>query len=138
MIDTLKKLGEEDPEKYDQFWEGFRPLHQARRRHRDRRAGSALPAAALPHHPQPEQWSSLDEYVEAMKPSRSISTTSWATTSARSCTARTWTSMRRYGYRVLILTDPVDAFMLTRPDQIQRSHRSPTSPLADLELPEAR
>ena len=66
VIDTLKKLGEEDPEKYAQFWEGF-----ARYIKQGVAIEQAEPEALYPllrFHTTTEtsRWLSLDDYIQSM------------------------------------------------------------------------
>jgi molecular chaperone HtpG len=113
-LDMLKKLAEEDAEKYNRFWEAYsRYIKQ----------GVAIEQSEpeqlytlLRFHTtdQPERWSSLDEYVESMKPDQKHIYYLLGDDDRSALHSPHLDIVRHYGYPVLLLTDPVDAFLLVR------------------------
>ena len=68
VLDTLKKTGEEDPQKYGRFWNEFaRSIKQGVAIETDE-PEALYPLLRFHTTLQPEQWSSLDEYVQSMQP----------------------------------------------------------------------
>ena len=135
VLDTLKKMGEEDPEKYGKFWKEFA---------RSFKQGVAIetdePEALHPllrFHTtlQPEQWSSLEEYVQSMQPEQKHIYYILGDDERSVLHSPHLDAMRRFGFSVLIMTDPMDAFMLTRLTQYKDLPLTNIA-AADLELPE--
>jgi molecular chaperone HtpG len=112
LLDTLKKLSEEDPEKYAAFWREFgRFLKQGVAM--DERDPEALyPLLRFHTSTQPEAWSSLDDYVSRMAPDQK-SIYYIMGDDDRSVIYSPHLDVIR-GYEALLLTDPVDAFMVMR------------------------
>lgn len=112
LLDTLKKLAEEDPEKYAAFWREFgRFLKQGVAM--DERDPEALyPLLRFHTSTQPEAWSSLDDYVSRMAPDQK-SIYYIMGDDERSVIYSPHLDVIR-GYEALLLTDPVDAFMIMR------------------------
>jgi molecular chaperone HtpG len=112
LLDSLKKLSEEDPEKYAAFWREFgRFLKQGVAM--DERDPEALyPLLRFHTSTQPEAWSSLDDYVSRMAPDQK-SIYYIMGDDDRSVIYSPHLDVIR-GYEALLLTDPVDAFMIMR------------------------
>jgi len=118
VLDMLKKLAEEDKEKYAHFWKNldassskvWRWTSVIRR---------ALSVVTLPYLCSAEAWSSLDDYVGRMQPDQKSIYYIMGDDSVRCCTSRTLDVIRGYGYEALTLTDPVDAFMILRLTEYQ-------------------
>ncbi len=112
LLDTLKKLAEEDPEKYTTFWREFgRFLKQGVAM--DERDPEALyPLLRFHTSTQPEAWSSLEDYVSRMAPDQK-SIYYIMGDDDRSVIYSPHLDVIR-GYEALLLTDPVDAFMIMR------------------------
>ncbi len=117
VLDTLKKLAEEDKEGYNEFWEGY---------NRYLKQGVAIepndpeilcPLLRFRTSTQPEQWSSLDEYISRMKPNQKEIYYILGEDSHSILYSPHLDLVRRYDYEVLLLTDPFDAFMVVRMHQ---------------------
>ena len=68
VLDTLKKLAADEPEKYDQFWANF-GLFIKRGVAMDEREPDVLyPLLRFRTSTHPQAWSSLDDYVARMQP----------------------------------------------------------------------
>ncbi len=114
VIDTLKNLAAENPEKYVTFWENFG---------RYLKEGIAIdPGEPRELYPllrfhtlqQPDKWLSLDEYVAQLKPDQKDIYYILGDDPRSVVYSPHLDLVRKYGYDVLIMTDPVDAFMLVR------------------------
>jgi molecular chaperone HtpG len=135
VIDMLKKLAEDDKDKYEKFWHAYaRYIKQ----------GIAIeqvePEALYPllrfhttHHP--DQWSSLDDYVQSMKPDQKDIYYIMGDDDRSVLYSPHLDVVRHYDYPVLMMTDPVDAFMLVRLTQY-KEHPLKNVAVADLALPE--
>jgi molecular chaperone HtpG len=136
VIDTLKKLALDEPEKYASFWKAY---------DRHIKQGIAIeqndPEMLYPllrfrtnHHT--DQWTSLDEYVERMQPNQKNIFYLMGNDQHSVLQSPHLDVVRRYNYEVLLLTDPVDAFMLVRLNQYQEKSLANVAS-ANLELPES-
>ncbi|MFM8322035.1 MAG: molecular chaperone HtpG [Chloroflexota bacterium] len=136
VLDTLKKLAADDPETYAKFWAAYsRYLKQ----------GVAIepgePEALYPllrFHTTEDQanWSSLDDYVKAMKPDQKDIYYLMADDDRSALVSPHLDALRAHGYPALLMTDPVDAFLLTRLTRYQE-HALVNAAAADLPVPEA-
>jgi molecular chaperone HtpG len=136
-LDMLKKLAKDDPEKYQQFWQSYdRYIKQ----------GIAIepnePETLYPllrfrttHHP--DQWSSLDDYVQRMQPDQEQIYYIMGDDEHSILYSPHLDMVRHYDYEVLLFTDPVDAFMLAHLDKYQ-DHPLINVANADLRLPDGK
>jgi len=134
-LDTLKKMGEEQPQKYAAFWKEF-----ARAIKQGVAIETAEPEALYPllrFHTtlQPDVWTTLDEYVQTMKPEQKCIYYILGDDERSVLYSPHLDAMRRYGFSVLMMSDPLDAFMLTRLTQY-KDYPLTNVAAADLELPE--
>lgn len=136
VIDTLKKLAQEDPEKYVSFWKVY---------DRHIKQGIAIeqndpemlyPLLRFRTNKQTGQWTSLDEYVERMQPDQKNIYYLMGNDQHSVLQSPHLDVVKRYDYEVLLLTDPVDAFMLVRLNQYKEKSLANVAS-ADLELPES-
>jgi molecular chaperone HtpG len=135
VLDTLKKMGEEDPEKYGRFWKEFaRAIKQGVAIETDE-PEALNPLLRFHTTLQPEHWTSLEEYVKAMQPEQKNIYYILGDDERSVLHSPHLEAMRRFGFSVLIMTDPMDAFMLTR---LTKYNDLPLTNVAaaDLELPE--
>lgn len=112
LLDTLKKLAEEDPEKYTAFWREFGRFLKQGVAMDERDPESLYPLLRFHTSTQPEAWSSLDDYVSRMSPDQK-SIYYIMGDDDRSVIYSPHLDVIR-GYEALLLTDPVDAFMIMR------------------------
>jgi molecular chaperone HtpG len=68
VIDTLKKLGQDKPESYAKFWEGFSQYIKQGVATEPVDAEALYPLLRFRMLKLPAKWSSLDDYVKGMKP----------------------------------------------------------------------
>jgi len=134
VLDTLKKMGEEDPEKYGRFWKEFaRSLKQGVAIETDE-PEALYPLLRFHTTLQPEQWLSLEEYLKSMQPEQKHIYYILGDDERSVLHSPHLDSMRRYGFSVLIMSDPMDAFMLTRLTKYKDLPLTNVA-AADLELP---
>jgi molecular chaperone HtpG len=135
-LDMLKKLAEEDVEKYNRFWEAYaRHLKQGVAIEQSE-PEQLYPLLRFHTTDQPERWSSLDEYVESMKPDQKHIYYLLGDDDRSALHSPHLDIVRLYGYPVLLLTDPVDAFLLVRLTQYKDFPLSNVA-TAELALPES-
>ena len=135
VLDTLKKMGEEDPEKYGRFWKEFaRAIKQGVAIETDE-PEALNPLLRFHTTLQPEHWTSLEEYVKAMQPEQKNIYYILGDDERSVLHSPHLEAMRRFGFSVLIMTDPMDAFMLTRLTKYNDLQLTNVA-AADLELPE--
>ena len=134
VLDTLKKMGEDDPEKYGSFWKEYaRAIKQGVAIENDD-PEALYPLLRFHTTLQPEQWSSLEEYVKSMQPDQKQIYYILGDDERSVLHSPHLDAMRRFGFSVLILADPLDAFMLTRLTKYKDLPLTNVA-AADLELP---
>lgn len=134
VLDTLKKLAKDDAEKYTRFWKAYsRYIKQ----------GIAVePAEPTELYPllrfhtlhRPEEWVSLDDYVAQMQPGQEEIYYILGDDERSVVHSPHLDVVQHYNYDVLILTDPVDPFMLVRLHEYQE-HKLVNVANANLTLP---
>ena len=135
VLDMLKKLAEEDKEKYEHFWDEFGRFIKQGVAMDEREPDELYPLLRFRTSAQPETWSSLDDYVSRMQTDQKSIYYIMGDDERSVIHSPHLDVIRRYGYEALTLTDPVDAFMILRlmkyKDYKLENVASPT-----LELPE--
>lgn len=114
VIDTLKKLAEEDAEKYNRFWQAYARYIKQGVAIEPNEPESLYPLLRFRTTDHPDQWSSLEDYLKSMKPEQKHIYYLLGDDERSALYSPHLDIVRRYGYPVLLLTDPVDAFMLAR------------------------
>jgi len=135
VLDTLRKLAVDDPSKYNQFWAGYaRYLKQGVAMEPEEPEGlySLLRFHTTTH---PGEWSSLDDYLQRMPPGQEQIYYIVGDDERSVLYSPHLDVVRRAGYEVLIMADPLDAFMLVRLTQY-KEHKLANVADADLKLPE--
>ena len=135
VLDTLRKLAVDDPSKYNQFWAGYaRYLKQGVAMEPEEPEGlySLLRFHTTTH---PGDWSSLDDYLQRMPPGQEQIYYIVGDDERSVLYSPHLDVVRRAGYEVLIMADPLDAFMLVRLTQY-KEHKLANVADADLKLPE--
>jgi len=135
VIDTLKKLAEEDETKYNQFWEAYArfikqgvAIEQAE--------PEALHSLLRFHTTKfPDQWHSLEAYVERMQPGQDQIYYIIGDDEHSILYSPHLEVVKRFEYEVLLLADPVDAFMLMGLNKY-KDHTLANVATSDLKLPE--
>ena len=134
-MDMLKKLASDEPETYAKFWAaGGRMLKQgvAIEQNNPEALHPLLRFHTTAH---PGEWRSLEEYVAAMLPGQTHIYYILGDDDRSAMVSPHLDAVRKYGYEVLLMTDPLDAFMLTR---LRDFDGKPLANVAqaDLKLPE--
>jgi molecular chaperone HtpG len=135
VIDMLKKLAQDDEQKYGAFWQNFgRAIKQ----------GIAIepveyealyPLLRFHTSTQAERWSSLDDYIQRMKPDQPAIYYIMGDDERSALYSPHLDIVRLYDYEVLLMADPMDAFMLTRLSKYQ-DHQLVNVAAAELAPPE--
>ena len=135
VLDTFKKLAEEDPEKYTKFWEEFGQFIKQGVAMEERGPESLYPLLRFHTSLQPDQWSSLDDYVGRMQPGQDHIYYIMGDDERSVVYSPHLDVIRRYSYEALLLTDPVDAFMVMRLMNYQ-DHQLENVASPNLQLPD--
>lgn len=112
VVDTLKKLAADNPEKYGKFWENFgRFIKEGLATDRD---SLDMLAPLLRFHTlnHPAEWKSLDEYVQNLKPDQKKIYYLLGDDERSAVHSPHLDVFRHSGVDVLIMADPLDPFML--------------------------
>jgi molecular chaperone HtpG len=135
VLDTLASLAKKDPEQYGRFWQAFgRFIKQGVAIEPDE-PQALYPLLRFHTTAQPEAWSSLDDYLGRKLPDQNAIYYLIGEDTRSLLFSPHLDLVRRYGYEVLLLTDPLDAFVLTRLNTYQDLPLVNTAS-TDLELPE--
>ena len=134
VLDTLKEMAGKDEEKYNRFWEGYdryikqgvaveqvepEPLYPLLRFHTTARQ---------------DEWTSLDDYIERMKPDQEDIYYIMGDDERSLMYSPHLDVVRQLEYEVLLMADPVDAFMMVRLNEYQ-DHKLVNVADAELEIP---
>jgi len=133
VIDTLKNLAQEDEEKYKQFWEGYARFIKQGVAIEPSEPQELYPLLRFHTTTQTDRWVSLEDYVQRMKPDQKDIYYIMGDDDHSVLYSPHLDAIRHYEYEALLMTDPVDAFMLTRLDKFQ-DHTFCNVAAADLDL----
>ncbi len=114
VLDTLKKLAEEDADKYASFWQEFGRFIKQGVAMDEREPDELHPLLRFHTSAQPNTWSSLDDYIARMQPDQKSIYYIMGDDERSVLYSPHLDVIWRYGYEALMLTDPVDAFMILR------------------------
>ena len=137
VIETLKKLGQDDPGKYQRFWVGFSRYIKQGVAVEQTEPEALYPLLRFRTSSQPDQWLSLDEYLQAMPPEQEHIYYLLGDDERSVLYSPHLDLLRRHNFPVLLMTDPVDAFMLTRLNKYKDFELKNVA-AADLDLPETQ
>jgi molecular chaperone HtpG len=135
VIDMLKKLAKEEAETYDKFWKGYDRFIKQGVAVEQNEPEALYPLLRFHTTAHPERWSSLDDYVDRMKPEQEKIYYLLADDERSAIHSPHLDIVQRRDYETLLLTDPLDAFMLVRLKEY-REHALENVATADLKLPE--
>jgi molecular chaperone HtpG len=135
VFDMLKKLAEDDAEKYARFWDAYARFLKQGVAIEPNEPEQLYPLLRFRVTAEPGKWWSLDDYVAAMKPDQTDIYYLMGDDERSALHSPHLDVVRGYGYPVLLLTDPVDAFVLTRLTRY-KDHALVNVANADLKLPE--
>jgi molecular chaperone HtpG len=135
VIDTLEELAQDEPEKYDQFWEAYQRFLKQGVAVEQVQPEKLYPLLRFQTTSQADEWSSLDAYLERMKPDQEQIYYILGDDKSSVLYSPHLDVVRKLDYEVLLLTDPIDSFMLVKLDEY-KDHKLTNVANADLELPE--
>lgn len=134
-LDMLSKLAQDKPEDYAKFWREF-GRYLKRGIASEAESSSALHGLLRFHTTaQPEAWSSLDEVLARMPEGQTDFYYILGDDERSLRHSPHLDAVRRHGYEVLLLADPLDSFMLMRLKEYQGKPLTNVAN-ADLKLPE--
>jgi molecular chaperone HtpG len=134
VVDTLKQLAKDKPQDYDKFWLTYnRPIKQGVAIEQEE-PESLYPLLRFRTTAKPDSWSSLDDYVERMKPEQKQIYYLLGDDEHSIVYSPHLDVVRKHAYEVLLLTDPLDSFMLMRLNKYKDWPLANVAS-ADLELP---
>ena len=114
VIETLKKLGENEPEKYETFWKNFRHFIKEGVATDFEPYEKLLPLLRFYSLKSPDQWITLEDYVKGMKEGQQKIYFLLGDEKASLLHSPHMEAFRHNDYDVLLLSDPMDPFMLLR------------------------
>jgi molecular chaperone HtpG len=135
VIDTLKKLSEEKPEAYEKFWNEFGRYVKEGVAIEQSEPEVLYPLLRFHTTQHTDQWCSLDDYVKRMKPDQKEIYFIMGDDERSVVYSPHLDILRQKEIEVLMLTDPVDAFMLIRLNKYQ-DYQLVNIARADLSMPE--
>lgn len=130
----LTSLAAEDEDRYEEFWQAFGQFIKEGVASDDSDRASLYPLLRFRTTSCPEMWSSLDDYIERMEAGQDKIYYILGDDEHSVTRSPHLDYFQTHGYEVLILTDPVDSFMLMG---IREYKEHPLKNVADsdLELP---
>jgi molecular chaperone HtpG len=135
VVDMLSLVAKERPDDYRRFWEAFGQYIKQGVAMEQVEPESLYPLLRFRTNTHPEDWTSLLDYTGRM-PEGQPAIYYLMGDDVRSIVYSPHLDVvRRHGYEVLLLTDPVDAFMLIRLNQYG-DHPLANIATAELKLPE--
>ncbi|NPV86086.1 MAG: molecular chaperone HtpG [Anaerolineae bacterium] len=114
VIDLLKNISQEKPEDYKKFWKNFRQYIKEGVATSDEYHDSLLPLLRFKTLFNPEELITLDSYVSEMKPDQKKIYYILGEDERSLQKSPHLEVFKHFGYDVLLLTDPLDPFMLLR------------------------
>ncbi len=114
LIDHLKALGKEDPEKYAAFWKEYGRYIKEGVATDAENHEALLPLLRYHTLQKPAEWVSLDDYVQAMKVEQKKIFYILGDDERSVMNSPHLEVFRRHGFDVLLLADPMDPFTLLR------------------------
>ena len=117
VIDTLKTLGKDKPEEYEKFWKAYHRLLKEGVSSDPENYEALLPLLRFHTVNQPQKWISLDDYLLEMKTDQKKIFYILGDDDRSVLHSPHLEAFRHHKQEVLILTDPLDSFMLLRLDK---------------------
>lgn len=134
IIETLKKLAEENKSKYQLFWEAFARHIKQGVAIEQNQPEELYPLLRFKTTLHPDSWISLDEVVAEMKPDQKEIFYIIGDDERSVLYSPHLDAIRHFGFSAILLTDPVDAFMLVRLKEY-KGYKLVNVATADLRLP---
>lgn len=135
VLDTLKQLAKDDPETYLKFWQSSGRFIKQGIAIEQAEPDALYPLLHFRTTAKPDEWSSLDDYIQRLKPDQKHIYYILGDDEHSLRYSPHLDAVRRHDYEVLMLTDPLDSFMLVR---LNKYKDFPLANVAnaELELPE--
>jgi molecular chaperone HtpG len=134
VIDMLDKLSKDDPEKYESFWIWFGRYIKEGVAVEQVEPQPLYPLLRFRTTIYPDRWSSLDNYLERIKPDQNDIYYILGDDERSVSISPHLDLLRSLEYEVLTLTDPIDAFMMVRLNEY-KDHKLINVASANLDLP---
>jgi molecular chaperone HtpG len=135
VVDVLSQMAKEKAEDYRRFWEAFGQFIKQGVAMEQVEPESLYPLLRFRTNTLTGEWSSLDDYVQRMPEGQPAIYYLMGDDERSVVYSPHLDVVRVHGYEVLLLTDPVDAFMLIRLNKYG-DHPLANIAAADLKLPE--
>jgi molecular chaperone HtpG len=113
-LEMLTKLAGENNEIYEKFWVEFGRFIKQGVAVESEELNEVRSLLRFQTTEQPEEWSSLDDYIARMKENQAAIYYILGDDKQSTLYSPHLDIMRKHGYEVLLMTDPMDAFMLVR------------------------
>jgi len=116
-LDMLESLAKDDVEKYNTFWENYARYIKQGIAIENEKPEVLFPLLRFKTTKETTKWSSLTDYTNRMMPDQKEIYYILGDDDASALHSPHLDVVRHYNYEVLLLTDPVDAFMLVKLDK---------------------
>jgi len=134
IIETLKKMANDEPENYGKFWHEFGRYIKEGIATEQTESQELYPLLRFHTITHLSTWSSLDDYIRRMKPDQKEIYYILGDDARSLVQSPHLDMMRQHDYEVLLLTEPIDSFMLVRLANY-KDHPLTNVAAADLKLP---
>jgi molecular chaperone HtpG len=134
VLDTLEKLSKDDPEKYTTFWTNYGRFMKHGASVESREPEKIYPLLRFRTLKSPGTWTSLESYLEGMKEGQNDIYYILGDDEHSILYSPHLDIVRKLDFDVLILTEPVDSFMLMQFHKY-KEHPLTNVATANLELP---
>lgn len=114
VINMLENLASEDAEKFNLFWAGFGRYIKQGIAIEQTEPESLYPLLRFHTHLETDKWSSLNDYVQRIKPEQEAIYYVLGDDERSLLFSPHLDAVRKHGFEVLLMADPVDPFMLVR------------------------
>lgn len=131
---SLEKLAKDEPENYSKFWEEYGRYIKEGVAIEQSEPESLYPLLRFHTTNHTVQWSSLDDYLARMKPEQKMIYYILGEDERSVVYSPHLDILRKHGLEVLLLTEPIDSFMVVRREKYN-DHQLVNVSSADLQLP---
>ncbi|MDD5369046.1 MAG: molecular chaperone HtpG [Anaerolineaceae bacterium] len=114
VIETLNKLGQDKPDTYTKFWSEFSGFIKQGIATEEENQEGLYPLLRFHSSLYPDEWVSLDDYLKRMQPDQAAIYYLLGQDDHSAIHSPHLDVVRKHGYEVLLLTDPLDSFVLMR------------------------
>lgn len=119
VVDTLKTLGKDKPEDYEKFWKAYGRAVKEGLASDAEQSDALVPLVRFHSVKQPQKWLSLEDYVLGMKEGQKKIYYILGDDERSVLHSPHLEAFRHQEFDVLVMTDPLDPFMLLRLHQFQ-------------------